>query len=100
MSLLASTMSMFESVVWKKPLAVHRPKDRHAVQGMSCDPGLHRRSETVPSGKHQAALRPTEHPRNCAQVLDPHGARSRRGTATDIQAGDFADDRRRPEILL
>ena len=67
---------------------------------MGLDVGLHRRAEAEPAGQHEPALRPREHPGNRAQVLDRVRLLARGGARADVEARDFGDDGRGPEIAL
>ena len=62
--------------------------------------GFDRRAEAEPAGQHEPALRPGEHPRNCAQVLDRRRLLARGGARADVEGRDLGDDGRGPEVAL
>ena len=71
MSLLASTMSMFDEQRRKNGQSRYIACSSGVPSsGRVGEPGLDRRAEAVPARQHQAALRPAEHPGDRAQVLD------------------------------
>ncbi len=56
-------------------------------------------SDAEPAGNQQTALRPAEDPGNCAQVAEIERAFAPRRTRADLGVFEFADRRRRFEIL-
>src|SRR4051812_29957869 len=67
---------------------------------MRLQPVTDGRSETIPRGQHQPALRPAEHPWDCPQILDASRFLARRRPASDVEIGNLADDGRFPEVAL
>jgi hypothetical protein len=65
-------------------------QQRQAVVRARGEEGAHRAAEAVPARQHQAALRPAEHPRNRAQVLDGGALLARGRAAADVERGDLA----------
>ena len=59
----------------------------------------HRAAEAVPARQHHAALRPREHPRDRAQVLDALRGLARGGARADVELGDLADRRGGAEVV-
>jgi hypothetical protein len=91
---------MFECGREEWPLAIHAAQGIHAVAATARLPSSDRRTETVPAGQHDAALGPTEYPRDGAQILDARGACPGRGAAADVEVCDLADHRGVAEIAF
>ena len=71
------------------------PRRRHRSRSSAANA----EPEPYQPGSISAALRPAEHPRDGAQVLDAPGAGPRRRPAADVQRRDLADRRDRREEL-
>ena len=71
MSLLASTMSMFDSSIWKNGHSRYIAcSNAMPSLGRASSQASDRAAEPVPARQHQPALRPAEHPGDRAQILD------------------------------
>src|SRR5689334_4986658 len=101
MSLLASTMSIFDSSV---------AKNGHS-EAITCNSGMPlsgwapTQAVTAEPNPYQAGSisRHWAHPNTqgiAPQVLDPHGLLPGGRPAADMEVGDLADHRRLPEIAL
>src|SRR6516225_11164651 len=92
MSLLASTMSMFDSSIWKNGHSRYiLCNNLIPLFGWASSQALTALPKPYSARQHQPALRPAEHPGDGAQILDPGRSSPRRWTAADVQIGDLAD---------
>ena len=90
---------MFDSTLRKNGQRACISRSAGAARRASRSSASTARAEAVPAGQHQPALRPAEHPRDGAQVLDRLRRRARRRAAADVELGDLGDRRRGAEVV-